>query len=182
VSSGLISVTTSTGVWSATPDRAVLTPAGMWLTATQITRRVLPRFGVRKVLLTGLTIAGLGQIWLSTISNTGSYQVNVLGGILITAFGMGLSFPTASVAVTSGVGPGERGLAGGLFVTAQQVGQAIGLAALATVAAAQTAARAGSLVAGYRAAFLVAIGISAAAVLIVATQMRTRRTTAKAPA
>jgi EmrB/QacA subfamily drug resistance transporter len=156
--------------------------ATVMLTATQLTRRVLPRFGVRKVLLTGLTIAGLGQIWLSTISDTGSYQVNVLGGILITAFGMGLSFPTASVAVTSGVGPGERGLAGGLFVTAQQVGQAIGLAALATVAAAQTNAHAGSLVTGYRTAFLVAIGICAAAVLIVATQTRTRRTTAKAPA
>lgn len=147
-------------------------------TATQLTRRVLPRFGVRKVLLTGLTIAGLGQIWLSTISDTGSYQVNILGGIMITAFGMGLSFPTASVAVTSGVGPGERGLAGGLFATAQQVGQAIGLAALATVAAAQTNAHAGSLVTGYRTAFLVAIGICAAAVLIVATQMHTRRTTA----
>jgi EmrB/QacA subfamily drug resistance transporter len=144
------------------------------LTATQVTRRVLPRFGVRKILLAGLTIIGLGQVWLFTISNAGSYQLNVLGGIMITAIGMGLVFPTASVAVTSGVGPGERGLAGGLFVTAQQVGQAIGLAALATVAAAQTSAHDGSLVSGYRAAFLVAIGISVMAVLIVGLQMRAR--------
>ncbi|WP_194922557.1 MFS transporter [Catenulispora pinisilvae] len=146
------------------------------LTATQITRRVLPRFGVRKVLLTGLIVGGLGQVWLHTISNTGSYQVNILGGIMITSFGMGLAFPTASVAVTSGVGPSERGLAGGLFVTAQQVGQAIGLAALATIAAAQTNAHGGSLVTGYRASFAVAIGICVAAVLIVAIQMRTRTT------
>jgi MFS family permease len=144
------------------------------VTATQLTRRVLPRFGVRKVLLAGLTITGLGQVWLFTISNAGSYQLNVLGGIMITAFGMGLAFPTVSVAVTSGVGPGERGLAGGLLVTAQQVGQAIGLAALATIAAAQTNAHDGSLVVGYRAAFLVAIGIIVAAVLIVAIQMRAR--------
>jgi EmrB/QacA subfamily drug resistance transporter len=144
------------------------------LTATQVTRRVLPRFGVRKILLAGLTITGLGQVWLFTISNTGSYQLNVLGGIMITAVGMGLSYPTATVAVTSGVGPGERGLAGGLFVTAQQVGQAIGLAALATIAAAQTNAHHGSLVSGYKAAFLVAIGISVVAVLIVAIQMRAR--------
>jgi MFS family permease len=142
--------------------------------STQLTRRVLPRFGVRKVLLAGLALTGLGQVWLSTISAGGSYQVNVLGGIMITAFGMGLVFPTASVAVISGAGPGERGLAGGLFVTAQQVGLAVGLAALATVAAAQTRAHDGSLVAGYQAAFLVSIGISAAAILIVAVQMRTR--------
>jgi MFS family permease len=143
-------------------------------TSTQLTRRVLPRFGVRKVLLAGLAFTGLGQVWLFTISAGGSYQVNVLGGIMITAFGMGLVFPTASVAVTSGVGPGERGLAGGLFVTAQQVGLAIGLAALATIAAAQTSAHGGSLVAGYKAAFLVSIGISVVAILIVAVQMRTR--------
>jgi EmrB/QacA subfamily drug resistance transporter len=145
------------------------------LTSTQLTRRLLARFSVRNVLLTGLTIVGAGQVWLHTISNTGSYQVNVLGGIMITAFGMGLVFPTISVAVTSGVRPGERGLAGGLFVTAQQVGQAIGLAALATVATAQTNANHGSLVSGYKAAFSVAIGIAVVAVLIVAIEMRTRR-------
>jgi MFS family permease len=144
------------------------------VTSTQLTRRVLPRFGVRRVLLAGLVIAGLGQAWLFTISAAGSYQVNVLGGIMITAFGLGLAFPTASVAVTSGVGPGERGLAGGLFVTAQQVGQAIGLAALATIAAAATNAHHGSLVSGYRAAYLVAIGIVVAAIGIVAVQMRAR--------
>jgi hypothetical protein len=129
----------------------------------QVTRRLLPRLGVRKLLLAGFTLTGLGQVWLYTISNTGFYQLHVLGGIVITAFGMGLGFLTASVAVTSGVGPGERGLAGGLFVTAQQVGQAIGLAALATIAAARTNADHGSLVSGYKASFLVAIGLAVAA-------------------
>ena len=142
------------------------------VTSIVITRRVLPRFGVRTVLLGGLSIIGLGQLWLCTISDTGSYQLNVLGGIMLTAFGMGLVFPTASVAVTSGIGPSERGLAGGLFVTAQQVGQAIGLAALATIAAAQTSAHQGSLVSGYKASFLVAIGIVVVALLIVVVQMR----------
>jgi hypothetical protein len=73
------------------------------------------------------------------------------------------------------------GLAGGLFVTARQVGQAIGLAALASIAAARTNAQDGSLVSGYQTAFLVAIGIVAVAVLIVAIQMRAR-TAAKEPA
>jgi EmrB/QacA subfamily drug resistance transporter len=144
------------------------------VTAIVITRRVLARFGVRKVLLVGLAFVTIGQIWLFTISNTGSYQVNVLGGIMLTAFGMGLAFPTASVAVTSGIQAGERGLAGGLFVTSQQVGQAIGLAALATVAAAQTKAHHGSLVSGYKLSYLVATGIAVLAFLIVVIQMRTR--------
>ncbi len=82
--------------------------------------------------------------------------MNVLGRIMITAFGMRL------------------GLAGGLFVLAQQVGQAIGLAALAGIAAARSSTRHGSLVSGYRAAFLTATGISATVVLIVAALMRTR--------
>ena len=129
---------------------------------------------VVQALEAGLPIIGLGQLWLFTISNAGSYQLNVLGGLLLTSFGMGLVFPTASVAVTSGVGPGERGLAGGLLVTAQQVGQAIGLAALATIAAARTNADHGSLVSGYQASFLVATGIVVATILIVAIQMRTR--------
>jgi len=151
-------------------------------TAILITRRVLGRFGARSVLLVGLSIIGLGQLWLFTISNTGSYQVNVLGGIVLTAFGMGLVFPTASVSVTSGVGPGERGLAGGLFVTSQQVGQAVGLATLATIAAAITSAHDGSLVSGYRASFLVATGIVVVAFLLVVVQMRSHassRRTAK---
>ena len=150
------------------------------VTATVITRRALARLGVRTLLLSGLSLVGLGQLWLFTISNTGSYQLNVLGGILLTAFGMGLAFPTASVAVTSGIGAGERGLAGGLFVTSQQVGQAIGLAALATIAAAQTNAHNGSLVSGYKASFLVAAGITVMAVLIVVIQMRTRTMTKEA--
>ena len=78
-------------------------------TATQLTRPILTRFGVRTILLTGPSITGLGQVWLHTISNTGSYQVNVLGGIMLAAFGMGLTFPTISVAVTAGIGAGKRG-------------------------------------------------------------------------
>jgi MFS family permease len=143
-------------------------------TAILLTRRALARFGARTILLAGLSIIGFGQLWLFTISDTGSYQGNVLGGIVLTAFGTGLVFPTASVAVTSGMGPGVRGLAGGMFVTAQQVGQAIGLATLATIAAAVTSAHAGSLVSGYKASFLVATGIVVVALILVVVQTRTR--------
>jgi hypothetical protein len=73
--------------------------------------------------------------------------------------------------VTAGVEPGDRGLAGGLLAAAQQVGMAVGLALLATVAAARRRAVTGSaavaLVSGYRLSFLVAAGIVAVALAVV---------------
>jgi EmrB/QacA subfamily drug resistance transporter len=137
-----------------------------------LTRRLLARFGTRSLLLAGLLSVGAGQLWLSQIDVSGTYAVNVLGGLLFTAFGMGLVFPTASVAVTAGMAPSERGLAGGLFATAQQVGQAVGLAALATIAAARTVNAHGSLVSGYQLSFLVSVGIVAVAFATVAVRGR----------
>jgi len=137
-----------------------------------LTRRLLARFGTRSLLLAGLLSVGAGQLWLSQIDVSGTYAVNVLGGLLFTAFGMGLVFPTASVAVTAGMAPSERGLAGGLFATAQQVGQAVGLAALATIAAARTVNAHGSLVSGYQLSFLVSVGIVAVAFAAVVVRGR----------
>lgn len=154
--------------------------ATVMVTSVLITRRLLARFGTRTLLLAGLFSVGVGQFWLFHIAADGTYLVNVLGGVVFSAFGMGLVFPTASVAVTAGMGPGERGLAGGLFVTSQQVGQAVGLATLATIAAARTKAANGVLVTGYRLSFLVSVGIVAVAF---ATVLLRRRTVAKsAPA
>lgn len=91
----------------------------------------------------------------------------MLPGIALTSFGMGLLFPTAAVLATAGVAPGDRGLAGGLLAAAQQVGMAVGLAVLATVAASRTRAAAGpaaaALVSGYRLSYLVAAAIVACA-------------------
>jgi EmrB/QacA subfamily drug resistance transporter len=137
--------------------------ATVMLVSVLLTRRLLARFGTRPLLLAGLFAVGVGQLWLSRIDAGGSYTVNVLGGLVFTAFGMGLVFPTASVAVTAGMGPSERGLAGGLFATALQVGQAVGLAILATIAAARTASAHDSLARGYQLSFLIAVGIVAVA-------------------
>jgi hypothetical protein len=85
------------------------------------------------MLLLGLAAMGVGQAWLSQITAGGSYEVNVLAGVMLTAFGLGIAFPTVSIAVTAGIPARQQGVAGGLFVTAQQVGAAAGLAVLATV-------------------------------------------------
>ena len=100
---------------------------------------------------------------------------------MLTAFGLGIAFPTVSIAVTAGIPARQQGVAGGLFVTAQQVGAAAGLAVLATVADARTRAAHGSLVAGYQLSFLVAVGFIAAAAAIVLIQLR-RTTSAPRPA
>jgi MFS family permease len=78
------------------------------VTSTWLTRRLLGRFGMKAVLAAGLTSVGLGQAWLTQLTPHGSYPVNVLPGLLLTAFGMGLMFPAASVAATAGVAAGDR--------------------------------------------------------------------------
>jgi MFS family permease len=144
------------------------------LTTTFATRRLLAHFGVKVLLLAGLGFIAVGQLWLAQITVGASYAITVLPGQVLTAFGMGLAFPTASVAVTSGVQRSDQGLAGALFTTAQQTGAAIGLAVLATLAAARTTNAHDSLTAGYRFSFLVAAGIAVAAAAIVARQLSSR--------
>jgi MFS family permease len=149
------------------------------VTSTWLARRLAARFGTRAVLAGGLVSIGLGQAWLAQLSVSGSYAVNVLPGVLLTSFGMGLLFPTIAVTVTSGVEPGDRGLAGGLLAASQQVGMAVGLAVLATVAAARSHAVTGpaavALVSGYRLSFWVAAGIAACALAVVLLLMRGNR-------
>jgi EmrB/QacA subfamily drug resistance transporter len=141
------------------------------LTSVFLSRRFLARAGVKAALVVGAALIGVGQFWLAHVTAGGSYEVNVLPGLLITSVGMGLALQAASVAATSGVSDRDQGLAGGLFNTSQQVGAAIGLALLATIAAAATASAHGSLSAGYRLAYLVASGIAGLAIVLVATQL-----------
>jgi EmrB/QacA subfamily drug resistance transporter len=140
------------------------------LMSTFATRRLLDRLGVKRMLLLGLTAMGLGLLVLSFVTAGGSYLVNVLPGVLLSALGLSVALPAASVGATTGVDRSEQGLAGGLLTTGQQIGAAVGLALLATLAAARTA-QTGSLAAGYDFSFLVAIGLVLIAMVLVATQL-----------
>ncbi len=142
------------------------------LVSTLGTRRLLARFSLKIVLLAGLACMGAGQLRLAQITAGASYPAAVLPGLVLTAAGIGLALPTASIAITSGVQASEQGLAGALFTTSQQTGAAVGLAILATAAAAATAGHGGSLVAGYRLSFLIATGLAVLAAIIVALQLR----------
>lgn len=147
-----------------------LLPATMTvvLVSTLVTRRLLSRFGARKVLLAGLVIMTAGQLWLSRLGHHSSYPAGVLPGILLTPLSIGLSLPAASVAITAGVHGRDQGIAGAMFTTGQVIGSAVGLAVLATAAAARTAHAGGDVVAGYRLSFLIAAGLGVLAIALVA--------------
>jgi hypothetical protein len=140
-------------------------------TSTLLTRRLLSRMGVKPILIAGMTSIGLGQLWLSHLTSGGSYGVNVLPGLLLTAFGMGLAFPATSVGAISGVAPSEQGSAAAIFNTSQQVGSAVGLSLLATIAAANSHGVGGTLSGGFRVSYLVGAGIAALGIVVVARML-----------
>ncbi|MCU1364337.1 MAG: hypothetical protein JWM55_2165 [Acidimicrobiaceae bacterium] len=145
------------------------------MTASQLARRVVKRFGVKLTLLFGLASMTVGQFWLCHLSAHGTYGQYVLPGLLFTAFGVGLAFPAASIAATSGVALGEQGIAAGLLNTSQQVGSAVGLAVLATIASAVSKGAHRSLTPGFRVSYAVATGLVGLTVVFVTLQLRGRK-------
>jgi MFS family permease len=144
-------------------------------TSTLLTRRLLSRTGVKPILVAGMISIGLGQLWLSHVASDGSYGVNVLPGLMLTAFGMGLALPATSVGAISGVAPSEQGSAAAILSTSQQVGSAVGLSLLATIAAATTHSEGGSLVGGFRVSYLVAAGIATLGIIVVSILLSERQ-------
>ena len=148
------------------------------MAASALTARLAEPIGVKPLLLTGLATLIAGSLLLSRLPIGGSYLSDVLPGMTLFAIGLALSYTTTTIGGTAGVPDADQGLAGGLLNTFNQVGGAVGLAILATVAAAASDPAAGSadatLVAGLRAAFLAAAGFATLGVLVAATLIRTR--------
>jgi MFS family permease len=92
------------------------------------------RFGFRPVAATGMALMGAGSLLLTQISVGGSYVGDIFFGLLVCGAGVGLAFVTATVAALAGVAEHESGLASGLSNTALQIGAALGVAILTTVA------------------------------------------------
>ena len=98
----------------------------------------MTRFGFKPVLVSGLILTAAGLLWFSQIDVDGSYLSDILFPSLLAAVGLGLAFVSMTVAAVSGVEAHEAGLASGLINTSQQIGGALGLAILATIANART--------------------------------------------
>jgi EmrB/QacA subfamily drug resistance transporter len=140
--------------------------------------RAVNRFGIRPMIVVGMGLMVLGLLLFARAPVGGSFLVDVLPGMLVLGVGAAFAFMAVILASTSGVPQGEAGLASGLVNTSQQMGGALGLAALAAVAGAYTERIAGSLSAvaalnsGYHAAFVVGAGCVVLGALIAATLLR----------
>jgi EmrB/QacA subfamily drug resistance transporter len=96
------------------------------------------RLGIRTTSIIGMTMATVGMLVLLTTDANGTYLGDVLPGLIPISIGMGLTFVPVTLLATSGVQHEDAGLASGLFNTAQQVGGALGLAILSTLAVNRT--------------------------------------------
>jgi EmrB/QacA subfamily drug resistance transporter len=118
---------------------------------------LVARFGTSRLLVLAALLVGAGLLLLSFVRADGSYWTDVLPGLTLAGMGAGLSFAPAMIVATTGIPEADQGLAGGLVNTSSQLGGALGLAVLNTVASSVIpAAGAGpeQLVAGYRTGFL----------------------------
>ncbi|MGH3012009.1 MAG: MFS transporter, partial [Gaiellaceae bacterium] len=157
---------------------AYLAVAGTAILWSAVAAQLVTRIGVKPVLTVGMTMLTGGLVYFTQVSVGGSYLGDLLPGFLLIGVGIGFSFVPISIAALAGVQPAEAGLASGLINTSQQIGGALGIAALSTIATSQTedAVASGSavpvaLVDGFTAAFLAgaiiaALGIVAALTLI----------------
>jgi EmrB/QacA subfamily drug resistance transporter len=141
------------------------------IVAAGLASRYVGKIGIRVPLLVGPAAATIGMLWITRITVTSSY-LDILGPLVVIALGMGFSFVPLTLTAVSGVESNEAGLASALLNTMQQVGGALGLAVLATVAIDAAKAKFQSLhqttivarnvatTHGYTTAFLFAAGIS----------------------
>jgi EmrB/QacA subfamily drug resistance transporter len=152
---------------------AYLPLAGGIIVAAGGSAPLVTRFGFKPVLVSGLIITAVGLLWFTQVDAGGSYVSDLLGPMLLAAVGLGLAFVSMTVAAVSGVEAHEAGLASGLINTSQQIGGALGLAILATIANARTedAVTSGStmpsaLTEGFQAAFAVGAGFAIAGAIL----------------
>jgi predicted MFS family arabinose efflux permease len=137
-----------------------------------------PRVGVRPVAAIGMLLTAAGLLLLTQLPVEGSYVADVLPAIILTSLGMGAVFMPLTLIATTGLKDEDQGLASGLFNTSQQIGGALGLAALSTLATSKTASAGGSathaLVVGFHWAFLGGAIVMLAALGVMLALLRKR--------
>lgn len=112
----------------------IVTGAGANAGATKL----LPRHGPRPMVVAGLLISAVGMAWLTGIDPDSGYLTDLLGPTMVAGLGMGLIMAAALRTGTSGVAPADAGIASACVNTGQQLGGAIGVALLNTIAATAT--------------------------------------------
>jgi EmrB/QacA subfamily drug resistance transporter len=151
---------------------AYLAVAGTAIVWSAVAAQLVTKVGVKPVLVAGMTALTAGLVYFTQVSVGGSYVGDLLPGFLLIGIGLGFSFVPISIAALAGVANEEQGLASGLINTSQQIGGALGIAILSTVATTQTGDAIASgtavpvaLTDGFQTAFFVGVGIAAVGVL-----------------
>ncbi|CAB3949000.1 MFS transporter [Achromobacter insolitus] len=158
-------------------------PANLIMAAFSLglSAKLVMRFGIRAPLATGLFIAALGLALFARAPVDGSFAADVLPAMLLLGLGAGVAFNPMLLAAMSDVEPSQSGLASGVVNTAFMMGGALGLAVLASLAAARSTglAAAGAepvaaLNGGYQLTFLAGALIAALAAALSALLLRSR--------
>jgi EmrB/QacA subfamily drug resistance transporter len=153
--------------------------------ASGVASQMVTKIGFKPVLAAGMTLIAVALFWFSRVSVGGGFSTDILGPSLLAATGLGFAFVTTTIAAVSGVRDVESGLASGLINTSQQIGGALGLAVLATIANSRTdhlmasaggdpSALTNSLNEGFQAAFLGGAVIAALGLVLTLVLIRNR--------
>jgi EmrB/QacA subfamily drug resistance transporter len=140
--------------------------------ASGVAQALVTRAGVKPILAIGMGLLAGGLVYFTQVSVDGSYLADLLPGFLLIGVGLGFSFVPVSIAALAGITGQDAGLASGLINTSQQVGGAIGLAILSTVATTRTENLladgkdpATALTSGFQIAFWVGAGLAVASLI-----------------
>jgi EmrB/QacA subfamily drug resistance transporter len=150
---------------------------------------LVTKFGFKPILLVGMGLVTVALLWFGQVPVRGSYVSDLLGPMVIAAVGLGFAFVPVTIGAMTGVSEDQSGLASGLINTSQQVGGALGLAVLGSIASSKTAdlvaaakgaptAIPNALTEGFQTAFMV--GAVFSVIAIIATLLLIRSEDSKA--
>ena len=155
------------------------------------TQQLVTRVGPRIPMAAGLVMVAGGLLWFSQVSSGGTFLADILGPSVLAGVGAAMAFIAGTIAATTGASDDDSGLASGLLNTSQQVGGAIGVAAIAAIATTRTDSvitagerlPAVALTEGYQTGYLVAAAVALVAAIVVAALLprSTARTTSELP-
>jgi EmrB/QacA subfamily drug resistance transporter len=157
--------------------------AGGIIVSAGVASQLVTRLGFKTPLIAGLLLIAGALLWFSQVPATGgSFAADILGPSLLAAFGLGFAFVPVTIAAVTGTRPDEAGLASGLINTSQQVGGALGLAILATIANSRTQSlvhggvhnAAVAVTKGFDRAFLIGAGFALAGAILAALLISSR--------
>jgi MFS family permease len=139
--------------------------------------RLATSFGVKRLLVVGMTLGALGMAWLTRVPPGANYLTDLLPALLLAGLAIGLCAPAVQIGALSGVSGRSVGLASGLVETMREIGGAVGIAAASTVLVGRIsdaseitapAARETAAFAGFQSAFTVTLVMATLGVLIAA--------------